>query len=332
MAALDFRHRRSRPRPHLERWIPWLALLGTGALLALSTNLAKVAVGVGLGPLALLTWSLSGAAVALGVLGTITRRLAVPDRATRTYLVVAALLGVVAPNLILYSAVPVVGVSFVALAIAFPPLLTYVGALVLRLEGFVVGRALGVLLALAGGALLATLSLRAPEAPTSWILATLFAPVILAAGNLYRTLRWPAGARSEELAVGMLVVASTLLLVVGTAGGFSLHVPTAGLAPLLLIGLQTAAFALQYLLFFVLQRTGGPVVLSLMGSVAALIGVPVALLLLGETAPEGLVPAAVLVLSGVLLVAWGGRRRNRPPNPIANPAPRGHVAAVPSTK
>ena len=39
----------------------------------------------------------------------------------------------------------------------------------------------------------------APNAPMLWIAATMLAPAILAVGNIYRTARWPAGAKPEEL-------------------------------------------------------------------------------------------------------------------------------------
>ena len=55
----------SRP-PAPERkpapWLPLLYLLGGGALLGISTNLAKLAGGLGLTPLAFLCWSSVGAA------------------------------------------------------------------------------------------------------------------------------------------------------------------------------------------------------------------------------------------------------------------------------
>lgn len=77
-----------------------------------------------------------------------------------------------------------------ALIITLPPLLTYVGALALNMERFQVLRAAGVVAALAGAATLAFHKLSAPDADYLWIPLALIGPVLLATGNLYRTLRW----------------------------------------------------------------------------------------------------------------------------------------------
>lgn len=288
--------------------VPLLCLLATGMLLGCITNMAKLAGDAGLSPVSFLAWSVSGGALILLVLNTVRRRLPRLNRRSLEYFLIAGLVSIAAPNLILFAAVPHVGVSFVALAVAFPPLFTYLGALALRMERFAIRRAAGVLLALAGAAYLAMLKLQAPNAPTLWIIATLFGPVLLAIGNIYRSLRWPEGARPDELAPGMLGAAGLMLLVFGLLPASTLGVPDTTDLPLILIVGQSVLFALQYFLFFILQKTGGPVYLSLMGSVAAVFGVPIAVFLLGETPPDGLFVGAVLIAAGILFVT--GRSAN----------------------
>ncbi len=291
--------------------VPFVCLLATGSLIGLSANLAKLAAEAGLGALPFLAWSVAGAAVVLMIVALRARKLPTLTARTTEYFVVAALLGVVVPHLLLYAAVPHVGAGFVALAIAFPPLFTYAGALAMRMERFNALRALGVLLALSGAALLAILKLSAPDAAAVWIAATLFAPVVLAAGNIYRTLRWPAGAQPDELAPGMVAASGLILLLAGAIPGVSLAVPVESAIPVLLILAQAAAFSVQFLLFFVLQKRGGPVYLSLLGSVAAVVGVPIAVLLLGEAPPQGLLYGAVLIALGIGFVTRGGQRQRK---------------------
>lgn len=294
------------------RWIvPFACLLGAGACLGISTNMAKLAVDAGLTSLAFLTWSIAGAAVALGVLAAARGRLPGLNRRTVEYFVIAAFVTVAGSNLIFFSAVPHVGVSFVTLTITLPPLLTYVGALLFRMEVFDLRRAAGVLAALAGAGVLALRQLSAPDAPATWILLTLAGPVLLAIGNLYRTLRWPRGEPADALAPGMLAAAFVMLLATAALPGFSVAVPTETGLPLLLIALQAGLFAAQFLLLFVLQKTGGPVLLSLLGAVGAIVGVPAAILLLGEAPPEGLLVGSLLIGLGIVLVALGGRARKR---------------------
>lgn len=308
-------------------WLPLLYLLGGGALLGISTNLAKLAGELGLSPLAFLCWSCMGSAFLLLALAAWRGALPPVNARTLEYCAVSALVGVVLSNLIFFSAVPHVGAGFVALIISLPPLLTYVGALALRMERFQALRALGVVAALAGAGVLAARKLSAPNADAFWILLALVGPVLLAIGNLYRTLRWPQGVSADALAPGTLVAASLMLLVAGAMPGFSLAVPPDQWQPLALLALlavQAVVYAGMFLLLFLLQKTGGPVLLSLLGAVGAVVGVPVAVFLQGEAPPGGLWLGAGLIAIGVALVSFGRHSSSPPPQPPGSslaPAP-----------
>lgn len=299
--------------------VPLASLLGAGAVLGLSTNLAKLAAGAGLGPVAFLAWSVVGAAVVLTGVGAVRHRLPPLNARTIEYFVVAGLIGLAAPNLLSFAAVPHLGAGFVTLALTLSPLLTYLGALFLGMERFQLQRAAGVALALGGTVLLAVLKLSEPDVEVFWIAATLTVPVLLASGNIYRTARWPEGVASDELAPGMLAMSGIMLLAVGAiagtflggVSGFSLAVPVGRTMPVLLILAQTAVFSVMYLLYFVLQKHGGPVYLSFLGSVAAVVGVPIAVLILGEAPPQGLAVGGVLIALGIGLVTLGNPKGDR---------------------
>ena len=77
--------------------------------------------------------------------------------------------------------------GFASLCLAFPPLLTYVLALALRMEGLQRLRLLGILIGLAGSLILALGKLGSGDSPLLWVLATLVMPVFLAIGNVYRS-------------------------------------------------------------------------------------------------------------------------------------------------
>lgn len=299
----------SKPPPFRSKntWlIPFICLLVGGALIGISTNLAKYAGEVGVTPLAFLFWSITGAAVILWVIAFIRQEL--PPLSTRSfeYYFVAALISVAGSNLLLFSAIPHVGAGFVALIISLPPLLTYLGALTLRMERFSIIRALGVAAALMGAGVLAIRKFSAPDASIFWIVIALCGPVLLAIGNIYRTLRWPDKASPNALAPGMLMAAALLLLMFSALPNFSVTVPIKEWLPLGVITIQAGVFSGQFLLLFVLQKTGGPVLLSLLGSVGAVVGVPVAIFLQGESPPAGLFLGASLIALGVALVTWGG--------------------------
>jgi drug/metabolite transporter (DMT)-like permease len=299
----------SKPPPFRSKntWlIPFICLLVGGALIGISTNLAKYAGEVGVTPLAFLFWSITGAAVILWVIAFIRQELPPLSARSFEYYFVAALISVAGSNLLLFSAIPHVGAGFVALIISLPPLLTYLGALTLRMERFSIIRALGVAAALMGAGVLAIRKFSAPDASIFWIVIALCGPVLLAIGNIYRTLRWPDKASPSALAPGMLMAAALLLLIFSALPNFSVTVPIKEWLPLGVIIIQAGVFAGQFLLLFVLQKTGGPVLLSLLGSVGAVVGVPVAIFLQGESPPAGLFLGASLIALGVALVTWGG--------------------------
>lgn len=292
---------------HKNAWfIPFTCLLVGGLLLGVSTNFAKYAGEIGLTPLAFLFWSITGAAAILLAIALWRReRLPLGKRGIEYYLI-AALVSVAGSNLIFFSAIPHVGAGFVALIIALPPLLTYFGALALRIERFSTLRAIGVAAALAGAGVLAARKFAAPDASVAWIIIALCGPVLLAIGNIYRSLRWPEGASAIALAPGMLIAAALMLALVGILPSFSLAVPLTSMLPIGLIAIQACLFAAQFLLLFLLQKTGGPVLLSLLGAIGAVVGVPIAVFLQGEAPPEGLMLGASLIALGVGLVTWGG--------------------------
>lgn len=288
--------------------VPLICLLVGGALLGISTNVAKYAGEIGLSPLAFLFWSIAGAATILLVIALLRHELPPLNKRSFEYYFISALVSVAGSNLLFFSAIPHVGAGFVALIISLPPLLTYLGALALGMERFQTVRALGVAAALAGAGVLAARKFSAPDASVFWILIALCGPVLLAIGNLYRTLRWPEGASPNALAPGMLIAAVVLLGATSILPDFSLTVPLGGFLPLGLITLQAFIFAGQFQLLFLLQKTGGPVLLSLLGSVGAIVGVPVAVFLQGESPPDGLILGASLIALGVALVTWGGMK------------------------
>ncbi len=310
-------HSNPKPTPPHNWLIVLSLLLATGTLLGISTNLSKLAAQAGLDPLAFLTWSVLGAAAVLVSIGVVRNRLPKLNAHTAEYFVVAGLVSVALPNLLFFAAVPRIGAGFVALAIAFPPLFTYLGALMLGMERFQMRRAIGVMFALAGALYLAALKLSEPNVDPHWVAAALVGALSLAIGNIYRTARWPKGASPDELAPAMLAVSGLLLLVFAAVleifnsplKGFSLAVPFKSAAPTILIIAQVATFSLQYLLFFMLQKRGGPVYLSLLGSVGAIVGIPIAVFLLEESVPKGLAIGGFLIALGIGFLTFGNQQK-----------------------
>jgi drug/metabolite transporter (DMT)-like permease len=295
----------SRSARRRQRHGALAALLGAGLLLGVTTNLAKVAHGLGIAPLAYLTWSLVGAALLLTAVSRYRGHTAKVNRRSLEYYVIAGFLTTAGSNLIFFNAVPHLGVSFIALMFSLPPLLTYVGALIMRMERFCWWRASGVVLALAGTATLVIRQLNVPNVDPTWIVIALVGPVLLSIGNIYRSRRWPPEASAESLAPGMLMGAIGILMLFAMVFGWSLSIPGERAYAIPLIALQAAVFAGQFLLLFVLQKAGGPVFLSLMGGVSAVFGIPIAMVLLAEPVLPSFLPSAMLIAAGIITMLLG---------------------------
>ncbi|MCT8160947.1 DMT family transporter [Pseudoruegeria sp. SHC-113] len=286
-----------------------LLLLSVGALLALSIVVAAQAVASGGQALPFLT---AASALSAGILLGVVWLRALPARVDARVLEYGLVAGglFALPNALGFLAVRHVGVGFYALSFAFPILATYAIALLLTMERFSPQRFMAVLLGVAGAALLAAGKL-APD-PTGgsrealWVAITLALPLVIALGNIYRTRRWPEGRAPIFLAAAMLAGAAFWV------GLFLLLAPAArapSAMPLAWLAAETAIFSVLYVLYFLLQRMAGPVYLSQIGSVAAVMGAGIAILILGEAPPANLAVAATLIAAGVFLFQSAARKR-----------------------
>lgn len=209
-----------------------------------------------------------------------------------------------------YLTVHKVGAAFIALALAFPPMLTWLLSMVLRVERFDAFRLAGLLIGLAGGVFLAVSKGIGAPSDIGAILTASAMPIVLAVGNVFRTRCWPKGASPRRLAGAMLICGAMLTLpfamvLEGASAAAAMAQPA--LLVVLLIALGT--FVAQYLALFQLQRVAGPVYLSQIGSVAAIIGSPVAVFALGERLPDGFEMAGLLIVLGLAVFQFGGARR-----------------------
>ena len=278
--------------------VPLVCLLLVGGGIGLTNNVAKIGLAHGVPLLALLFWAVAGGAVLLTVIAVIAKTPPAFDRRTLIYGLVSGLLLMALPTGITYLAARHVGSGFVSLSLAFVPLITYVFAVLLKIEANRWVRLAGVIAGLAGALVLAFGKTRMPDAEPIWIAATLAIPVIIATGNIYRTLRWPPGAASLSLAPLMLAGAALWLLPLAASQAGAVIASGAGLV---LACAQAVIFTMTYSLYFVLQRIAGAVYLSQIGSVGAVTGAGIAVIVFGEAMPPGFAIAAGLIVVGLAL-------------------------------
>lgn len=303
--------------PAPAAWLAPVLLLATGTALALSVLLAKVAALAGWPMIWFLSAVMLGAGAILTGVALALGRLDRPRRLARYALGAGALFALASG--LGYATVARVGAAYVTMTMAFPLLFTWLMALGLGMDRFVPRRAAAVAAGLAGGLMLAGEKLAGAGVPggagTGAVLAASAIPVVLAAGNIFRTRYWPRGAAALPLA-GLTMLAGGAVsagAAWGWHGGLPAAMPSA--AALGIAAATAAVVALQMALQFRLQAVAGPVYLSQIGAVAAVVGTALGLVWLGEALPRLLLPAAVLIGLGIAVftLSVGGARARAGP-------------------
>ena len=286
---------------------PALLLLAVGTLLGLNFPLGKLAQAAQV-PAVLWAALISlGASSLLGAWLLLRRRPVVCDAQHARYFVITALVSYALPNLLVLAAMAHLGSGPTAMMFTLSPLFT---ALLSRLAGLRAparleywGIAIG-----SGGALLVALARGEAGRPAAWLWVGvgLLIPLLLALGNVYRSLDWPPRADATWLAVGSHGVAALLLLALCALTGAWRGLPALAGVPWLAAA-QVAAAVLMFPLFFRLQALGGPVLLSQIGTVGAGVGVAVGAGLLGERYPPLVWGGVALIALGIGLTVWARR-------------------------
>lgn len=286
----------------------FFCLILVGVLMACSIVVAKLADEAGAPRLAFLTLSMIGAGVILTLITRIQAQVMALNSRTLEYAVASGILFAL-PNALAFLAVRHVGAGFLSLSLAFPILITWIFAILLGMEKPRMQRFIGVVTGLTGGVILAVAKAGSMGSNWGWVALVLAMPIMLAMGNIYRTLRWPGTASPIFLAALMLFGGALTLLpfVWLTESGSMDALFTSRTVQQLLI-LEIAVFSVLYFFYFVLQKIAGPVYLSQIGIVAALAGALIAVFGLGETPPPYLGLAVILIAAGTLIFQRSGRK------------------------
>lgn len=277
-----------------------LALLSVaGTLIAAVYASAKLAGSAGLGPLGLLAWQLGAASLILGGIclanGTWPRL----DSVRLRYLALAGMLGVSGPNLVTFHVLQDLPAGVVGVVAALSPLFTYLIVIVLRQEAPKLGASLALLAGFIGVAW-ALWPAGKPLYPLGAAMASVLAPLLLAAGNVYRSFAWPEGLTPlPAAAVTLLLQAIVIVPLAAFQGQLPDESAFATVAvPLGVAALGSAAF---FLATFRLQRRAGAVITGQLGYVITLASLAIGAVLFDER-PSGHMAWAVLLVVGSVLV------------------------------
>ncbi|MBO9405883.1 DMT family transporter [Shimia sp. R9_1] len=255
-------------------------LLWCGALLGVGFPLSKISFAAGVSPMvwALLV-SLGASLSLLPVLG-VRRQMQLPRGQMLRYVVISGLVSFAGINLMIFALVPKLGAGQVGMMFALSPVATLALSVLFGMKApgrlGLWGIGFGLI-----GALMVAFGRGGVDGTILWSLVGLTIPLILAAGNVYRSLDWPEGAHPMALAFwshGVAIVALLAAMVWRGEGvdlGRISEVPWAATV-------QGVAAALTFPAYFRLQKLGGPVLLSQIGYVAAAVGLVIGVLMLGE--------------------------------------------------
>lgn len=296
----------------------WPVLLGTGIFLGLGMPLAKAAAAQQVGALAFALWPTAAAGLALMAIGHLRHGRPAFTAAHLRFGAIAGLFGHALPMSAAYWLAAEAGAGFTALAFTLPPVFTLAITLLLRLERPLLRRVAGVAIGLAGALLLVAgrgvlnaggdhTAGAAQAAPMAlWLVLAI--PAVIAAANVYRSVRLPQGLAAEWLSgLTLLSSAGYLAVLGGVAGGLQVPLQAAALCWL---ALQTGALVAGYILYFLLQRRAEPVTFSFMGYVVMATGVAMGTVFFGERLPWTTAPALACIGAALWLI--GGNTARQP--------------------
>ncbi|USG61511.1 DMT family transporter [Sneathiella marina] len=282
---------------------PYLLLAIGGACLGSFAPLSKIGLRAGIPPVSYMFYAALGASAGLLIWTCVTRKVPSLAPASLIYYAISALLTFVIPSLATVIIVEEIGAGLVAISFTLVPVLTYVFAVVLKLELFRRLRALGVLLGLAGAVIIYLPGTTLIDSEGAlWTYSALIIPLSLATGGIFRTIAWPKGASASQLATGTLSMSAIMLLPILFWRGeayWPFYLTSA--ADWIMVFQILTAF-ISYLILFELQKSQGVVFQSLIGYVSTMTGVFVGFFIYGEDFTYFLWFALLLMVCGMALV------------------------------
>lgn len=270
-----------------------------GFLIGANFPLGKLASNAGISPI---LWPLLislGAVIAMVGFLAFRRTLTRPSGAVLRFTLISGFISFFAVNLLVFALIPFVGSGYVGIMFAASPVFTLALAIGFHLKTPNIVGIIGIGIGFFGACLVAYSRNGGTEAVALlWLALAFFIPTALAIGNIYRTIAWPQGASSDELALWTNAWVSLGYLVVLMAVERQVPIQQLAAAPVAAT-LQLIVGGLTFPVYFRLQKYGGPVLLSQLGYIAAAVGLAAAILFLGESYPFLTWVGAAIILAGI---------------------------------
>lgn len=279
-----------------------LLLLG-GVCMGSFPPLSKIAMQGGIPPFSYMFHAAAGATLGLVIWVGQFERWPKIHIGTVRYCLIAGATGYVLPSMLTVWSVTRLGAGLVAMTFTLVPVLTYVQALLFRLEAYRRVRVIGIASAFCGAVFMTIPnSGSTSDAASVWVFIVLLIPVSLSVSGIYRSMAWPQGYSPAQLAAGMLFMSALMLGAFSFWNGEDYLIFFSGHAADWIVLLQMVAAFLSYVLVFKVQKDHGPVFQSLMGYVSTATGVLVGYLIYQESFSGMIWIAFGLLVLGMVLV------------------------------
>jgi drug/metabolite transporter (DMT)-like permease len=282
---------------------PFAMLLFAAGIYSMTFSLNRIAITEGIPVFAFVFWQGLGTALVTFVAAVATRQLpSLRRKYLRLYLLLGAF-AIAVPFTLLAFAAPKVPAGAIALGLTLTPILTYVIAVLFRIDRVRLLRIAGILFGLAGILLVVLPGQSLPEPGMApWLLMAFGAPLCYAFSNVCIAILRPPESRPIPLTCGVFVCASiTMLPVMALTDNWWIFDATMTDGDWALIG-TIVIVPIVYALTFVLIQMLGPVLFSIIGYFGTLMGLGWAALYFGEVPSSWIWAAIAILFLGLFLV------------------------------
>lgn len=281
----------------------WITLVLSGIVFGSSFSLVKLAAGSGRGPLDLAFWYAFLSAALLSIPVLVRGRWTWLRRRVIVFCLLWGLVSTTLPSVLFFSAARVLPAGILALAIAFVPMATFAGAIMLKRDRASVRRWSGLGLGAVAALLVIVPDAGLPDLKdVMWLLLPFGAVLCYAAEHLYYAVRVPEDAPVDGLMFVMFACAAlTLAPAVLLSPTFAAPAWPPAREDCALFGVAVVT-VLDYFLFAFLIAKAGPVFTSQAAYFVTLAGIGWGMLIFSENHSVQIWIALVLAFTGVFLV------------------------------
>lgn len=278
-----------------------LVVLGVGW--GSTQPLGKIAASTGTGPFALMFWQLVICTMVLGAVTLVRGKGLVWTRQAWIFYTVVALLGTLIPNFTFYTSVTRLPAGIMSIVIATVPLLAFPMSLVLGIDRFQPRRVLGLMLGIAGVAMIALPRASLPDpAMVAFLPLALLGPLFYAMEGTFVARFGMAGMDPVQAMFGASLVGLALCLpAVLITGQWGDPLAQFGRAEQALI-LSSVLHAMLYATYVGLAARVGAVFATQTSYIVTAAGLCWSMLLLGERFSPWIWAALPVMLVGLTLV------------------------------